>query len=467
MAVMDTDLLAKYDRNVPRYTSYPTAPHFHDGIGPQDYGAWLAETPTDEPLSAYLHIPFCDSLCWFCGCHTKIVRRYQPVARYLDVLQREIELVADRLGTVRPLAHVQFGGGSPSLLHVRDIASVMAALHGSFSFTAGAELAVEIDPRDIDRARIAAWAEAGMTRASLGVQDFEPEVQRAINREQSIAETARVVDWLRASGVDRLNIDVMYGLPLQTVASALRTVELVLTLAPNRIAAFGYAHVPWMKRHQRMIADDTLPGTAERWRQSEAIAGRLAAAGYVRIGLYQFARADDALALALAAGTLRRNFQGYTTDGACTLIGLGASAIGSLPAGYVQNLVPAGRYGAAIANGQLATTRGLRLDDEDRRRRAMIEQLMCFFEVDLTAGARSPAAAMHDEERLKLAEMAATASSRSTMAGCASPIPAARSCATSAPPSTGICRPERHATPAPSDAISDRQRHEARPPIHA
>ena len=408
MSGMDLDLLAKYDRNVPRYTSYPTAPHFHDGIGPQDYGAWLAETPTDEPLSAYLHIQFCDSLCWFCGCHTKIVQRYEPVAAYLDVLRREIELVAERLGDIRSLTHLQFGGGSPSLLRARDITSVMAALHRSFSFTAGAELAVEIDPRDIDRPRITAWAEAGMTRASLGVQDFEPAVQRAINRQQGVGETARVVDWLRASGVDRLNIDVMYGLPYQTVANALRTVDQVLTLAPNRVAVFAYAHVPWMKRHQRLIADDALPGTVERWRQSEAIAGRLAAAGYVRIGLDHFARADDTLARALASGTLRRNFQGYTTDGAPTLIGFGASAIGSLPAGYVQNSVPVARYGEAIMNGRLATTRGLRLDDEDRRRRSMIERLMCFFAVDLTAVAASPAAAtpLDDEERLRLEDMA-------------------------------------------------------------
>ncbi len=407
MPTMDTDLLAKYDRNVPRYTSYPTAPHFHDGIGAADYAAWLTATPIDAPLSAYLHIPFCDSLCWFCGCHTKIVRRYEPVARYLDVLHREIDLVAERLGEGRPGAHLQLGGGSPSLLHVSNIATLIATLRTAFSFSAATELALEIDPRDIDHARIATWAEAGMTRASLGVQDFEPVVQRAINREQTVGVTARVVDWLRGCGVDRLNIDVMYGLPQQTVASAVRTVESVLTLAPNRIAVFGNAHVPWMKRHQRLIADETLPGTAERWRQSEAIAERLTAAGYVRIGLDHFALPDDPLALALAAGTLRRNFQGYTTDTAHALIGFGASAIGSLPTGYVQNLVPIARYAEAITSGRLATARGLRLDDEDRRRRAVIERLMCFHAVDLAAVTPSPAdkSLMHDEELSRLDEL--------------------------------------------------------------
>jgi oxygen-independent coproporphyrinogen-3 oxidase len=382
---MDTELLAKYDRGVPRYTSYPTAPHFTAQVGAADYGRWLAAVPNDSAVSVYGHIPFCDSLCWFCGCHTKIVRRYEPIAAYLEALGQEIDLVGRALGPRRTLAQLHFGGGSPTILAAEDVAALRDRLERHFAFTEETQFSVEIDPRDAEEERIAAWAAAGVTRASLGVQDLDPEVQRAINRVQSFEETRTVVDWLRAAGVRQINIDLMYGLPHQTVERSLDTVEQVLALAPDRLALFGYAHVPWMKRHQRLIPEAALPDATARFRQSEAVARRLVEAGYRPIGLDHFARPGDPLATAQAAGTLHRSFQGYSEDATPVLIGLGASAIGTLPEGYIQNAVPIKAYAETVRAGRLATVRGFRLGHDDRLRRAVIERLMCDFRVDLPA----------------------------------------------------------------------------------
>jgi oxygen-independent coproporphyrinogen-3 oxidase len=382
---MDTELLARYDQGVPRYTSYPTAPHFTEQVGAGDYGRWLAAVPVDSAVSVYVHIPYCDSLCWFCGCHTKIVRRYDPIAAYLEALTREIDLVGRALGSRRPLAQLHFGGGSPTILAAKDVAALRDRLAQHFAFTDETQFSVEIDPRGAERERIAAWAAAGLTRASLGVQDLDPEVQRAINRVQSFEDTGKVVDWLRADGVRQINIDLMYGLPYQTVARSLDTVEQVLALAPDRLALFGYAHVPWMKRHQRLIPEAALPDAATRFRQSRAVARRLVEAGYRPIGLDHFARPNDPLAAAQSAGALHRSFQGYSEDATPALIGLGASAIGTLPEGYIQNAVPIKAYTETVRAGRLATVRGFRLGHDDRLRRAVIERLMCDFRADLPA----------------------------------------------------------------------------------
>ncbi len=380
---MTPELLEKYARPVPRYTSYPTAPHFGPEVGAEDYGHWLAALDLGEPLSIYIHVPFCDTLCWFCGCHTKIVRRYSPVADYLEALEREIGLVAEALGTRAPVRHIHFGGGSPTILEADDFRRLMDGLRRRFNPVPEAEVAVEIDPRGMTEDDVKALAEAGVNRASLGVQDFNPEVQQAVNRVQSLEETARVVDWLRAAGIGRLNIDLMYGLPRQSVDDVIATADKVIGLAPSRVAVFGYAHVPWMKRHQRLIEDADLADGMTRWHQYQAAAKRFAEAGYTAIGLDHFARPDDPLARAAAGGRLRRNFQGYTTDRAPALIGFGASAIGALPVGYLQNQPDINAYKAAIAEGRLATFRGLMLDDEDRLRRDIIERLMCDLAVDL------------------------------------------------------------------------------------
>lgn len=383
MRVMHQDLLTRYDRRVPRYTSYPTAPHFHAGIGPDHYAGWLEAVPRDEPLSLYVHIPFCDTLCWFCGCHTTVVRRYGPIASYLGLIEAELDLVAARLPQGVRLGHLHWGGGSPTTLAPDDIRRLGARLLDRLPAAAAAEIAVEIDPRGLGDETIAALAAIGVTRASIGVQDVNPEVQAAINRIQPPEVTRSAVDRLRAAGIARLNLDLVYGLPHQDVGRLLDTLDTALALRPDRLALFGYAHVPGFKAHQRLIPETALPGPVERLAQAETAAARLEAAGYVRIGLDHFALPDDPLARAAATDTLSRNFQGYTTDRARTLVGLGASAIGALPQGYVQNAVPVPRYREALAAGRLPVTRGIALTADDRRRRGVIEALLCRLAVDL------------------------------------------------------------------------------------
>ena len=355
-----SELLAKYDGRVPRYTSYPTAPHFSAEIDGATYARWLSELDPADRLSLYLHVPFCDTLCWFCGCNTTVVNKRAPVDQYFELLLREIDLVAQQVGADRPggkrtVAHLHAGGGSPTILSPQQIRRLFAKLREFFVFAEDAEIAVEIDPRGLPEESIAAFAESGLTRASIGVQDLTPEVQRAVNRIQPHQMTARCVEQLRRHGVASLNLDLMYGLPHQTVAGTTATVERILELAPDRIALFGYAHVPWMKKHQKLIREDALPGAEERWAQFRAAADRLSEAGYVAVGLDHFARPHDAMAEALRAGTLRRNFQGYTVDRATALLGLGASAIGGLPQGHLQNAPNVRDYKAAIDAGRLPT----------------------------------------------------------------------------------------------------------------
>jgi oxygen-independent coproporphyrinogen-3 oxidase len=379
---MDPQLLARYDRPVPRYTSYPTAPNFTEAIDPEVYIGWLHELPAATALSLYLHIPFCDSLCWFCGCHMRVVNRYSSVRAYLDLLRREVDLVREAAGERLDVQHLHFGGGSPDILKAEDVGALADHLRRQFTFTETAEFAVEIDPRAADQETIEAWARAGATRASIGVQDFDPRVQHAVNRTQSLECTVRTIEWLRSAGVSRINIDLLYGLPYQTVPSVQRTTEQVIALAPDRIALFGYAHVPWLKPHQRLIDEKVLPDGVQRWAQFSAAATLLQQAGYVWIGLDHFARPDDPLAIASSTGTLRRNFQGYTTDRCEVLVGVGASAIGMLPQGYLQNIVGINEYCALRAN-RLPIARGIALSADDRRRRGIIERLMCEQQVDL------------------------------------------------------------------------------------
>jgi oxygen-independent coproporphyrinogen-3 oxidase len=392
LATMTESQLARLDRPVPRYTSYPTAPHFHAGIDAAAYRAWLGAVGDEASLSLYLHVPFCQRLCWYCGCHTKLARRYAPVADYVRLLEAEIGLVAAALPGRPPVRQIHWGGGTPTVLTPQDFARLTEVLHRHFAVDA-AEVAVEIDPRTLTRAMARTLAACGVVRASFGVQDFSPQVQEAINRVQSFEETAAAVDRLRDAGIASVNLDLMYGLPHQAVADVVRTVDLAVRLAPDRLALFGYAHVPWMKKHQRLIEDSALPNGAERFAQAEAAAVRLAAHGYRRIGLDHFARPEDGMAQALAAGRLRRNFQGYSVDEGEVLLGFGASAIGSLPQGYVQNAVPLNLYGEAIESGRLPTARGIALAPEDRLRRAVIERLMCDLAVDLDAVTGAPGAA--------------------------------------------------------------------------
>lgn len=370
---------------VPRYTSYPTAPHFTPAVDAAVYASWLEALPPGQPLSLYIHIPFCDTLCWFCGCHTSVVRQYAPVAAYLATLLQEIELVAARIGPDHPVTHLHWGGGSPTILNAAHIATLTAALKRHFPFADGAEFAVEIDPRDLTDETIAALAKAGVNRASVGVQDESPAVQQAINRIQPHAITKSAIDRLRAAGIGDINIDLIYGLPHQGVPEITATVARTLELQPQRFAVFGYAHVPHFKKHMDLIDVEALAGTEDRLNQYLMAHRLLCEAGYVPVGLDHFSLPEDGLAQALSAGRLMRNFQGYTDDGAAAMIGLGASSIGALSQGYVQNIPAVPEYRKMVEAGNLPVARGIAFSEDDRLRRAIIERLMCDLSVDLDA----------------------------------------------------------------------------------
>jgi oxygen-independent coproporphyrinogen-3 oxidase len=371
-------LLQKYDSRVPRYTSYPTAVQFSGtALNAADYAAWLASVPAEEAISLYLHVPFCDELCHYCGCNTVVVRGAAPKTAYTDALLTEIAMVASALGRPQKISHIHFGGGTPTALGMAELTRIMGALRQSFAVQAGAEIAIELDPRHLSRENCDVLGELGFTRASLGVQDFDQKVQKAAGRLQSFAMTAAAARHLREAGIAALNLDLMYGLPYQTEASLRATATAAITLDPARISVFGYAHVPWMKRHQNLLPQDALPGTAERFAQAEMIGNILCDAGYVAIGLDHFAKPGDAMAVATGNGTLCRNFQGYTVDSASTLLGLGASSIGALRQGYVQNFTSAREYKAAILANRFAVARGVCLTSEDSLRREAIMRLMC------------------------------------------------------------------------------------------
>ncbi|NNM72218.1 oxygen-independent coproporphyrinogen III oxidase [Enterovirga aerilata] len=381
---MKDDLHARYgEERLPRYTSYPTSPHFSPAIDTASYEGWLASLAGDLRASLYIHVPFCRAMCWYCGCHTSITKRDEPIAAYLAGLRSEIGTVADRIGLPLAVGHVHFGGGTPTIMRPEEFVALAALLRARYRLAADAEVAVEIDPRTLATGMIAALGAAGVTRASLGVQSFDPAVQAAIGRVQSFAQTARAVDALRTAGIRGINLDLIYGLPRQTARSCRDTVRRCLELRPDRLSVFGYAHVPSFKKHQRRIDEAALPDGEARHEQAEAIAEALVAAGYRRIGLDHYALPEDEMARAHAAGRLRRNFQGYTTDDADVLIGFGASAIGRLPQGYVQNEVVVSRYLERIREGGLATAKGCPLTPDDRLRAKVIERIMCDGEVDL------------------------------------------------------------------------------------
>jgi oxygen-independent coproporphyrinogen-3 oxidase len=381
---MKQDVIRRYaDGQVPRYTSYPTAPHFSAAVDERLCRQWLAAVPPESALSLYLHVPFCRSMCWYCACHTTVTARPGPVSRYIAALEREIELVADALPARMAVRNVHFGGGSPTLMAPAEFAGLLALIRARFVLAADAEIAIEIDPRTLEAPMIAALAEGGINRASIGVQSFDPVVQRAINREQSFEMTEAAVDALRWHGVERINFDLIYGLPGQTMGSCLDTVDRALSLSPDRIAIFGYAHVPSFKLHQRRIDEAMLPDGPARLEQSRAMAEALLQAGYRQIGLDHFAKPHDPRAAAAAMGRLHRNFQGYTTDDCTALIGLGSSSIGRLDQGYVQNVVLISEYQKRIMAGQLPVLRGFAVSQDDKLRAAVIERLMCDHKVDL------------------------------------------------------------------------------------
>ncbi len=369
---------------VPRYTSYPTAVQFHDGIDETDYRQWLSNIAVGEPLSLYLHIPFCQKMCWYCGCHTSVAHTYDRVGLYAQDLIAEIDLLASALPDHHGgLAHVHFGGGSPTLLSDDDFAAICAKIMMGFGARDNMEFAVEIDPRTMNAQKAKALANAGITRASLGVQDFNTHVQEKINRIQPFSMVKQSVDWLRSAGIAAINFDLIYGLPGQSVADVRHSTELALSLSPDRLAVFGYAHVPWFKKHQEMIVTSDLPGMEERFAEAKMVGTVLEDAGYIAVGFDHYAHADDDMAKAVKGGTLRRNFQGYTTDTTDTLLGLGASSIGALEPGYVQNSPSLDQWRNTIHAGKLPVVRGVKLEGEDAMRRAAIMTLMSAMMLDL------------------------------------------------------------------------------------
>ena len=370
------------ERAVPRYTSYPTAPNFSAAVDANVYRSWLAGLPGEATLSLYLHVPFCRELCHYCGCHTKATLRDEPIEAYAQRLAEEIALVGSYAGK-RKVTHIHWGGGTPSILDDDLLKFVADEFAHRFDLSAIREHAIELDPRYVTRSLVQALRDIGVNRASLGVQDFSAHVQQAAGRIQPFDTVKSAVDLLNEFGIDRINIDLMYGLPKQTVADVQRTATLAHSLKPQRVAVFGYAHVPWFRPQQRLIEQSDLPTSPERLAQAEAAHETLVQFGYQPIGLDHYAQPGDQMAA--KSGRLQRNFQGYTDDDADALVGLGTSAISRLPQGFAQNSPAVGNYSRAIAEGKLATVKGIVLSDDDRLRGTIIERLMCDMAVDLDA----------------------------------------------------------------------------------
>ncbi len=381
---MNSDWIPFAARAVPRYTSYPTAADFTGAVSESDAGAWAASVAPGKPLSVYLHIPFCETLCWYCGCATSVPNGYRRVGEYAARLKAEIDVWARALGPHGGIGHLHFGGGSPNALQADDFAALIEALRGSIGIRPGAEIAVELDPRTMHDGQVEAFAAAGVTRASLGVQTLAPAVQTAVNRIQPPDMVAGLVASLKAAGVAAINMDLMYGLPHQTTEDVVAAAQFAAEQGAARISVFGYAHLPWFAKHQKAIDEAALPDLIERLEQAGAAADALVAAGYLPIGLDHYARADDALAVAYREGRLRRNFQGYTDDPCETLIGMGATSISQFREGFVQNLKDRKAWSEAVAAGRLPVERGIAFTPDDRLRARAIERLMCDLAVDAT-----------------------------------------------------------------------------------
>ena len=371
-----------FDARVPRYTSYPTAPHFGGGVGSGTFTKWIEAIPAHSSISLYLHIPFCRRLCWFCACRTQGSASDDPVIAYAKMLQSEIALLARHLPSGVTLSRLHWGGGTPTMLAPGLIRDVAGAILDVVPLARGAEFSVEIDPNEIDEARLDALIAAGMNRASIGVQDFDAQIQKAIGREQGFELTRDVVAMIRARGVSSLNADILFGLPHQTKAKIADSVGKLLSFSPDRVALYGYAHVPWMSKRQQMIPSDAMPTPQERLGLYEMAQALFLTHGYQEIGIDHFAKPTDVLAVAARTGHLRRNFQGYTDDVAQTLVGLGASSISRFPQGYAQNASGTSAHTKAIRGGQFSTHRGHVFSGEDHLRARIIEALMCDFTVE-------------------------------------------------------------------------------------
>ncbi len=411
--VFDPALIRKYDKAGPRYTSYPTAVQFHAGFGATEYREQaLASNASRRPLSLYVHIPFCDTVCFYCACNKIITKNRRHAAPYLDHLHQEIALQGALFDRSRPVTQLHWGGGTPTFISAEQMRALMKVTREHFRLLDddSGEYSIEVDPRETDDDTIALLRKLGFNRLSLGVQDFDRRVQEAVNRIQPREITLKVMEAARREGFKSISVDLIYGLPLQTVASFSRTVDEITAQRPDRISVFNYAHLPDLFKTQRQIDGGTLPPPAEKLEILKTVIERMTEAGYVYIGMDHFAKPDDELAQAQQAGTLYRNFQGYSTHADCDLIGLGATSIGMVGDSYSQNLKTLEEYYARIGEGRLAVFRGVRLDTDDRLRRAVITDLICHFHLDFTAVERHFGIRFRDyfaSEWVELADMQA------------------------------------------------------------
>jgi len=378
------ELLARYDRPGPRYTSYPTAVEFHTGFTPERYLEKLDEAARSpgEPLSIYIHIPFCEERCTFCGCNVIITQKAGVADRYLDSLIEEVRLVASRLGPRRRVMQYHWGGGTPTYLSPAQIERLHAAVVSEFTIDPKAEVAIEVDPRVTSREQVDLLKRLGWNRLSMGVQDFTPGVQEAVNRNQTLDETRDLFVYSRGLGFESINVDLIYGLPLQTEESFARSVDAVIALEPDRVACYSFALVPWIKSNQRSIDESFLPGRETKFALFGIALERFLAAGYHQIGMDHFARAEDEMARAVSQRRLKRNFMGYTVLPAADMIGLGVSAIGEVCGAFAQNTKKLSEYYAALAAGKPPVERGYELHGDDALRRAVISEIMCNFAVE-------------------------------------------------------------------------------------
>ncbi|MCV2874716.1 oxygen-independent coproporphyrinogen III oxidase [Rhodobacteraceae bacterium XHP0102] len=374
--------LGLFDAKVPRYTSYPPATKFSNDVTSGIFKGWISELPQNARISAYIHVPFCRRLCWFCACRTQGVRSDEPIIAYMASLKQEITNLSAILPKGVKLARLHWGGGTPTLLSPAQITDLATHLETVLPMDTDCEFSVEIDPNEIDGPRLDALVAAGMNRASIGVQDFHSEIQNTIGRLQTYDVTKAAVDAIRARGITSLNADILFGLPHQDATRIAETVQMLLSLSPDRVALYGYAHVPWMSKRQSMIPTEALPTPETRLELFDVARELFLWDGYQEIGIDHFARPDDSLGRAASEGRLRRNFQGYTDDTCDTLLGLGASAISRFPQGYAQNASSTAEYQKAVRAGELATGRGHLFKGEDRLRARLIEAVMCDFNIN-------------------------------------------------------------------------------------
>jgi len=408
----DPELLRRYDKAGPRYTSYPTAVQFHDGFGPTRYRA-IAEATNSEvpqrPLSLYFHLPFCDTVCFYCACNKVVTKNRARAAPYLERLHREIALQGSLFDRVRTVEQLHWGGGTPTFISHDEMRALMAETRRHFRLRDddGGEYSIEVDPREVHEGTLALLRELGFNRLSMGVQDFDPAVQRAVNRIQGEGETLAVLEEARRLGFRSINMDLIYGLPRQSEESFARTLQKIIAAGPDRLSVFNYAHLPQMFKTQRQINEAELPSPATKLKILQHTIEQLTDAGYVYIGMDHFARPDDELAVAQRSGTLYRNFQGYSTRAGCDLIGMGVTSISQVGDSYSQNLRTLEEYGERLDGNELAVFRGVELDADDRLRRAVIMQLICHLWLDVPTIERAHGIRFPDYFAIELGELAA------------------------------------------------------------